>query len=413
MTNSKYLTAVICLFGCFTQYIFFTVMGMFGERYEGLEVSNTYAVYSIAVFSSVILIYSIKLFKYGLSGVERNFYIFFITIIVVQLFWEIFEPISSLTEKNFAILFLLVGLPGFFSAVVISRYNIIKEFIKISDILAIVLTIGIIFSTIMPFMRGEVILDIGGTSYQFLSYLAALTIGILLFNTYRLEKNCRFSVFTTRLYFLLGNIFIFICLIALLLGGGRGAFLVMIFYFTSTIYAVSSNKKTMILKKIITLFFIATVVAMFFYIYSDNESIKRGADRAVEYIFNDGPIDLNKVTSGRDEVYAVAITGMRDSILIGYGPFSVREKVTYPHNFFLEIILQFGLLSVPIFFIIMVTLIKKIRNNLDFNSKWILNLSAFPVIMLMFSGSYMLTSIFWFCLVFLFLHKSSDKFNLK
>jgi O-antigen ligase len=398
----NYLYVITTIASCFTNYLFFSLYALTGNKYSGSGESISYVLYLILNFILIFILNITSSNKNKLLKYEFNFYLFLTLLFIIQLIWFLKDP-DDLYFLTFISYFILLGLPGFFAILVLIKNNLINLFIKLSDIFCLIVLISIIFTTLKSFFIDDSIdTAIGGTDYQFFSYLCALVYGILIFNTFKLESFFRFNFFNSKIYKKFTYLFLIVCIAGSILGGGRGAFLLVIIYSFSALKFLSTNRKNLILY----VFSFLTLVAIFIIYLSFNEdSIFNRFGRLFSYINSDTYIDLENGSSGRDTIYKLSLDSFLKSPIFGYGPFGVWSKVGMPHNIFLELILQYGILA---FFMIFYFLYYFIYNSklkkLPFYN-WFIHLSFFPIIMLMFSGSYMHLSIFWFVFSYFLIQK--------
>jgi O-antigen ligase len=134
------------------------------------------------------------------------------------------------------------------------------------------------------------------------------------------------------------------------------------------------------------------------------------ADRLFSYISSEG-LDMSQ-TSNRDSVFETAMVFISDSPLWGYGLFGYYDVLGYyPHNLFLEILLQGGAIflvfSLWALWIMFIKLCKMQKNN---NSLYLLlPFIIYPFVQLLFTGSYMETPFFWFSVMFVVNYDVSSK----
>ena len=128
-------------------------------------------------------------------------------------------------------------------------------------------------------------------------------------------------------------------------------------------------------------------------------------DRAFSYISSSG-IDMAQ-TSNRDIVFELAQKNIEANRYTGYGIFHTIGAFGYPQNIFLEILEGGGIFYFAFWIIILIISIKrayfiiKIERNLLF----LVPLFIYPFVNLLFSGSYLMTGMFWFVLVFVLIYK--------
>ena len=160
------------------------------------------------------------------------------------------------------------------------------------------------------------------------------------------------------------------------------------------------------------------IVLLFFLVFSnvliDNSLFENSIDRIVSFISPAGGINW-EATSQRNIVYLEAIAMIFKRPLIGYGFWGYLNtafgiKWGYPHNFFLEALLQGGIIYFLFSLILLIICIYKIKKIIAFNPNYefLSILAIYPVINLMMSGTYVTNSLFWFVLTIL-LSKDNKK----
>lgn len=395
---------IICLFAIFAQQIFFSMSGLIGYKYGGREESPIYIQYIVLIFIATCVMYALSYIKRPkISKVEIGFCFFFTLLVASHLvWWGLDGGKTYLLTKNL-IFFFSLGFTGFMASRIIYAYDKWYELIKLSELFFILISVGLIISIVLPYGRGLTETGIGGASNQAASYFSAMCFGMLGVATFRLKKGLRYKWFRGRTG-LFVNISLMIALfIATIINGGRGAF-ILIFIFNSLIFYWIANKNGLsrrgVVRYVVVAISLPIIISSTLQILLDDPVLSSGYRRATAFIGdrNRGLIDMEEGSSGRDVVYDIALKGIADSPLIGYGAFSNWEKVIQPHNLFLDLSLQFG---VPIALIltisILVNLWRKIK-PLTTEKVWILTLFLFPSVMLSFSGGYLQSAIFWFCL---------------
>jgi O-antigen ligase len=378
--------------------VFFSFLAFFSIKYGGSENSSIYIIYNILNFISIFFINFYTSIKTGFYKNEIYIYLFIFILLALQFLWYLSNP-DDLYFLTFISYFILLGLPGLFASLVLIKNQLLTLFIKYTDIISLLIVLAIFKSIFFSYIiSGEIDTAIAGTDYQFLSYLCALSYGILIYNSYNLNQNLRFKFFKSKFYKKFTPLLIFICILGSILGAGRGAFLLIIIY-TFSIFILNIKNKKLIYIYILC---ICTLIFILLYYLSFNEdSIFNRFGRIFSYINGDSIIDIENGSSGRDKLYQVAIDAILKSPIIGYGPFSVWSSVGMPHNIILEIFLQYGIFAIILLFLIIFVILRNRDNYNIIHYKWIKSLALFPLVMLFFSGSYMHLSIFWFVLGYL------------
>lgn len=404
------ILATISVLSILSQPLFFSGMGLMGLDYEGVDSSPIYIIFITTIFILSFLSYLYSCFKRGIIKQETPILVIIILLLLIHFVWVIVDPIKTELLPRSLLLFVSLGLPGVFSALTVIKLKLLKLTVKITEVILLIIAIGIFYSAVIPTLSGSLTNSLAGASYQSLSYYSALTFGGLLNYKNIIPSYLRFSWCSNFWYNLVLSIFIITSLVGTLLGGGRGASILLITYIF--IYLISiikspgfKDKKAKLITmflRISSLIFILIVFAILFW---DMEFIQSGFKRATQFISSDGGVDLAEGSSGRDTVYSTALQYIYDKPLIGYGPFGALDKTIQAHNIFLDILLQLGiiglLLSTIYFFILS---IRAINNRTEY-SQWAFILFLYPIIMLMFSGVYFHTALFNFGFVFFMVYR--------
>lgn len=215
----------------------------------------------------------------------------------------------------------------------------------------------------------------------------------------------RFKFTQKRIYKWFSITMIPVCIFINLFAGGRGAFLVIMVGF---IYVLFHIKATKILTYLLSVVTVSYILFALFSSKSDT-SVKnvfeRNSGRVVAYISNEG-IDMSE-TSGRDGIYEKAIFQISERPVLGYGIYNylVENHNMNPHNFFLEILLQGGIIFLLLFIFILFRFVCKLRYiiKLDSRQVMIMPFVLYSFTELMFSGSYMANAYFWFALTYVYM----------
>jgi O-antigen ligase len=407
--NGIYL--LICLLGLMTQYIYFPIVSLFGLNKYGLVESKFYISFLLIVLTFNIIIYFNVIIKKGLLKSELFLFIFIGFYILIYITRIILNLGNSEDSFLFFFQFLCLGVPGIISAAIVFKLNLIKELICISDLMAVVLATTYFFSILVPYLNGTFISNLGGASYQFLSYSAIFTLGLLIYNNYLGEKNIRWKFFQSNTYSIINIFLILICIFTALLAGGRGAFLLLLIYLLLILIFKWNHSKIYYL---LYIFFISVFTLLIYFIsnfYNDSK-LFQGLERASNFlsIFSGG--DYRDSLSGRDYVYREMIYAVNNSPLFGYGPFEVESLLFRPHNIYLELILQFGIIVGSLFFILIVYIFLRALKSKNIDINWIFWIGLFPMTMLMFSGSYMLHSVFMFFITYAVMSCATNRVTL-
>lgn len=395
------ILASVCAAAIFMQPLFFSFMGLLGIEYEGSESSIVYVAYVVSIAGAMLLVYLYATFKKGILKGEAIVLIFFLFLFVLHALWVIFDPLHTKLVPEFLIFFLLFGVPGFMSAATMMKLGIHKELIKLTELFIIIIALGIVLFSVVPTLAGINTRSLAGASYQTLSYYSAFTFGMLLTYNFHLPRGYRYAWLSSPIAKVLSYGLMLGCVLGCFLGGGRGAFLLLITYLfiaTASLFFSKRNLLTQrgVLKTVLRVFSIVLLFSLFISVFWEQDFIQSGFNRATQFISDDGGVDLVRGSSGRDVVYSIAIDYISQQPLLGYGPFSYFERTIQAHNIFLDMWLQFGIVGL---ILLIVAGLGLGRRALDLPSDyrmWVISLLLYPMVMLMFSGSYLHTTIFIF-----------------
>ena len=398
------------------QEVFFVVTAMFGYVYLGNENSNSYTLFCASMFVlSFILYFKNSIFERKIRF--KEVLVLFIAVIIIALAG--LEYILSQTINSRYIMTVLYFVCFSVSSILMGLYcvekNIVPKLVKYFDVYNIIAFI-ILFSIVMNnFIKNAYFQSEGAFNYQGISYILGFTGGINFYLIFYGEKYQRFKFAQTKV-FLTFQILLFIGqFTACLLTGGRGGFILFMTYIIFTLLIIVQKKQ---IKKIPKLIIIYLIVLLFFLVFSnvliDNSLFENSIDRIVSFISPAGGINW-EATSQRNIVYLEAIAMIFKRPLIGYGFWGYLNtafgiKWGYPHNFFLEALLQGGIIYFLFSLILLIICIYKIKKIIAFNPNYefLSILAIYPVINLMMSGTYVTNSLFWFVLTIL-LSKDNKK----
>lgn len=306
------------------------------------------------------------------------------------------NPPLEWTSKSYQF-FLFFCIPPIFIASILGNRGLnLTNFLKILDIYIIIIGIGMISYLPVMILAGGMI-----KGYLNISYQAALAFGYLYYNILNRPSE-RYGVLNSKA----GRVIsIFMCILLFLTcisSGGRGGAILLIL-FIILISCKYTNKSNMI--KVAALYI--PILLLTIYITSEiiGQSVlstifENGFQRIFSYLTTNG-IDMSQ-TSNRDEAYELALKHIEDNIVLGNGIFHTIGKYGYPHNIFLEILEGGGIFYLTLWIVILFQSAKSfIINTFKRNKSFALfPLMLYPCVMLLFSGSYIMTGLFWFFVVF-------------
>ena len=404
LVKKDVLIAAIALISVFSVQLFFIIYGVMGYEYSGKEEGADYVVFNVAIFLVISLLFLLSFLKKSqIQNGEILIYLYIIFLVANHFFWVLFDNGDTPVAPDNLLFFFVLGISGFLALRVVYSYGAWVDLIKFAELLAIIMSIGIIISNVIPRLTGSLISGVGGTSYQAVSYYSAICFGILAVSTLRLDRNYRYEMFASNLSKLLNPILMMAMLVATISNGGRGAFIVVVLYSLLSFYWIASKRGLSaagIFRLLALFFFVILMLWMVLKFVSQDSVLANGFARATQFLkLSDGlATDLAVGGSGRDVVYDVAIRGVADSPIFGYGAFAHWDKLISPHNLILDLMLQFGILVAPMIILGSLYILMRQFKRLSTERMWFFVIFLYPVVLLMFSGGYLRMSIFWFAL---------------
>lgn len=398
----------ILVIGLLKIELFFSISAILGYTYIGSESSPIYLIFMIGIGILNIAIVLWEVFRTGRLLIKDISLIIGIPFLVlISYLFAIIEYGYAEDINRYFNNFLAFSFPSIYIGFYYGKNNKEKEIINLTPILQIsmlLLTIGSIASIIIPVLRGVGFTQLGGASYQSASYYAAFSFGLNVYYLVWGENHNRLHFMRSRLYRILSVILIPIQIVSVIIPGGRGAFVQLFVYIIITLIEVLRERKR---KKTIVFLFSLIMLALVIILISpylmENDFFQRGFNRVLSFVSPSGGINWEE-TSGRKAIYEEAIDLFKKSPLIGYGLFGYNYQISirqYPHNIILEVLLQGGIIYLLIFVLLLLKIFIKIFKLIKIDNKWreILFLFIYPLTGLMFSGSYLSTSIFWFVVI--------------
>ena len=291
-------------------------------------------------------------------------------------------------------------IPSAFIGVYIAKTGGIKKYTKWLDLVMVLSTLGLIVA--LPKIVYLSVISLGGASYQQMAYVAGLAFTINLSGLLFGDNYDRFAFMKGFNAKVICFIMLIVQLLCCLYSGGRGGF----------IYLVGCSIVLLVLsRKIMYLFYVVLFLAVLYLISSIYDEsifadvISERMERTFSFIGTHG-IDKQN----RGEVWDDAVLLFQESSLFGRGLFSyfnemrVRFDQPYAHNLFLEILIQGGINYILVWIFILLkfssSLIKLIKR--DLGNVAMIVLFLFPFITLMFSTTYLQSSLFWFSLSYVY-----------
>jgi len=392
-----------------TPFLFFALNSIFSIEYSGLSDSNSYVFTLVGVASFYLIFYMKNIFLSNVHYISDFVFYFLIVFVFLMLLYDFSS--ESLLNSTSIFQFGLMIIPVSLFALHFGKQEFPEIGFKYFFILCQIILISII--TVIPKMLqidvGNLSTFYGGGHYQGFGYIVSfsflITLGYFLF--LYTKKN-----FFKNLYFITSFSF---HLAGAILSGARGSMIVIFVGSIFMLYLRFNLKKLIFLLVNIFFFIILSFNFLLFYLNSYTDRILESSDRIFSYL-SKGTIDMSK-TSNRDILYEESLKLIYKSPVFGYGFFDYLKQTGfgYPHNFFLEVLLQGGILYLIIWILVLFFFIYKLIILIRRNLKYVVILPFifYSFILLLFSGTYLLEPFFWFSIIFVFTASSRKKVVIK
>jgi len=406
----RYFTPILAMLG---SNFFFAVSAIIGLDYAGIENSNVFLVYTVIVFiaNGVLYIRTVNQNGGKLSIMDVSVFLLLGVIIISYLLPSLstgrLNPMSTMFLRNFV----AFTLPSIIAAICVSKMRAFSEIANLLELVMLTLSLSIIVKVILPYFQGQRFLTFAGAVYhQTGSYLAAFAFGLNLYFLLNGNHHERLAPFRTRFYRGVCLLLLVVQVLGFVLPGGRGGFVLGVTYFLFIVFSqVTTRSLRRLFRVLLLVLFLAAIIGASWPLLMQNNLFVSGFNRATQFISTGARIDWTG-TSGRDSVYQNALHLIKESPVIGYGIFGMYEVTgNYPHNLFLEILLQGGVIFLVMAVSILFLFTRKLRHMIreDKSNAILTILFLYPIVMLMFSGTYLNTPQFWFVIVFVLVSEQS------
>lgn len=378
-----------------SQTFFFSLFAILGLKYQGSEESNLYAYYLI---TSSFFVYVIFFLEITSKKIIKPSVLYLFGFSIILILFKIIAPTHGFVTNQTNLFFVLV-LPSAFVGYLAACSGQLPFINKSFVFLSIVVFIAVL--RILPKLYSSSVIDLmdifGGGQYQAFSYYCAFSY-LTIFH--QLIKKS----YSNRKILLLLVVILLVLFTGVFLSGGRGGLLVVLL---GTIILTIREKGFLRLIKyflFISCFLYALYVTSYNLNFFFSDRIVESFDRIFSFISLEG-IDMDG-TSNRDYFYSLAISMIKRNIFFGYGFFGLVGSLGdyYPHNIFLELLLQGGLFFLIFFIFLGISFVYKLRRliRLKKDEDFILIPIIYCSVLLMFSSSYLIEPLFWFSLTYVF-----------
>lgn len=400
MKLSKFAIVLLTV-ALFGQIIFSAFYILTGRMYGGAAVDNSYLSFMMIV-DIIPLIYFVRFM--GAKVSKKNVTGTVLVLLAIQLIMLLEGDMSF--DYPLVKSFLAYSIPAAFIGILFAKYNTGEYFAKWLEPFMLILSfVGIrSMSLILTYTYSGIGEE--GVGPQSLSYYCgfafALNLYFLLFGD---EIKDRFKYARTTIYKFVCVALLVVQTVTSVSSGGRGGFVLIVVSAATLIFIRTFRRGGIKTHGYLFILLLIIVTAFLFIDYMpDNirNAINEGSERTFSYITNKG-IDMTE-TSSRDDVYGASFIDIAKSPIWGYGFLMKGSFIegSWPHNLFLEVLLQGGILYLIVFLIVVYQLVKKTLRMIKSGHKlFILPLALYPIVMLCFSGSYITTGLFWFLIAYI------------
>lgn len=399
---SSKLTAGFMTISIFKGELFFSIAAFLGYTYLGSDSSPIFIVLMVGIGVLNIGIGILTILKSKRIKLKELFLLFGLPIIVFSSYIisrAMCTSVIAIQQQDQFNSFLAFSFPALFCGWFIAKNKVDLFFSTL--LVMLLISAGSITSILIPFISGKGFTVMGGASYQGASYYTALALGL---NLYIIMFKANHTGITRG-----KNILIQVLLLSLLIlqsimviiPGGRGAFVLMVTYLgLLTIKYLIDRNTIRVIFKVFFVIVLLVILGKIFQKLLENTLFLWGFNRAIAFIGPRGTLNWDG-SSGRLSIYQESINLFLKSPIFGYGIYGYLPKLSYgnyPHNFFLEVLLQGGLVYLSVWSVFIWYLLKKMHLLMlhDKRNRLFLYLGIYSVVMLMSSGSYLSNGIFWF-----------------
>lgn len=399
-----------------SQEYFFCFCSLFGIRYEGVGSSSIYVIYSVVLFALTMLFVVSDLMKNRRFIKKRGFIVLpFVMSFIFGIEYMI-TPDTGIewTWKSY-MFFMLFCMPAMYIGTAISIKRAINTLYPFLDTVILIMTFGLLRSIPTLLSTGVASLT-GGESanYNTIAYCSAVCFGFVYYGLLSNPEE-RFAIFRSNLFRIVSVILLPALAYCAFSSGGRGGSLLLIVLFVYLTWACVGKGNFMKMALIGIPLLIALVVGSSYVLRSNallSAAFDNGTERAFQYITGSGSIDMTQ-TSNRDIIYENALNAVKEDPIAIRGLFRTIGMRGYPHNFFIEILLDGGIFYFIFWVVYLFRTIlkgyKMIKREKDLFFMSIIGVYIF--INTFFGGTYLMTGLFWFLLAMVSNYQLSGRYS--
>lgn len=393
------IRALVYIFYLFLTPIFFCFCSLLGIDYSGAEDSNLFKYVYIAADAIVVVLFLQSVFVKG-GRISLRVLLVFLVLLIISVDY-LFSQGTTLQAYIFRT-FIAESVIAAFIAIDVSGRQLLMSMVKWLDV--VMLLISIFAAINIPRLLVGMAIGVG-EMVQALAYFSAVGFSINFFLLLFGKNYQRFSFASSSVYQIICSILLVVQIVSCLVSGGRGGAVLLIVSFFVLLFLWSKNnsgsKNKFLVYSIIVL---GLLIVPFILPNNISSMINSGMERTFSYL-NDGGIDMSQ-TSNRDIFYTESIKIIEEKNVLGWGFWGYISRANLiPHNLFLETMLQGGIIYTFFVSVFLIALFIKLIRAVRRDSRYIVivTIALYPFVQLMFSGSYIMTPLFWFVTVLLFI----------
>lgn len=397
------------LLGIMGEWVFFLTLSFFNYQYAGSNESNFYVFYWILIFILSLVVFGLSLLNYiKLGKMPKYFIVNILPIFIVIILYLISFSVYGYNDTGngyYAKVFVSMCVPTFIIGYICATKNKENQLIDIV-IKFITLGTGILIISLYRLVTTNIgvgsLDSIGGVGRLGIGYLATqffiVTFYIFLFS-HRMENSNLSYLFKSRIKFILICIMLAIQVSTVIFSGSRGPLLNLILVaILMLLVRIFQNNLISFIKKLLS---ITLIILGFVFIF--NNFAKKYFVFSTERTLTLFELDKDSWAggSGRESLYSLAMDMFSNKPFFGYGPMGFLSSSgtnMYPHNLFLESIVDYGLVGLLIITLFFIFLIKKYIKKIKLNKNLLLILFLFTssLIELQVSGTFIANARLWF-----------------
>ncbi len=373
----------------------------------GFQISEESIGFTIAsiVLDLAIVVMFIKYISRSKIGKHTFFGLFFVVLMLVLAILSYLRlQLHAFTLNYFIKYFLSLSIPFFALGIMIDLSN--KSFSFLFEEYLTILSIFIIFSflyiTLTSITEVQQLTGVNTLNYQSIGYYLTFS-GLIVF-LFSFDRQKPFLFVKLLAYILSFFLVIFT--------GARGPLIA--FFLGTVAIAFFKSRRVFISILIIAIVFILLLNPIIDVLYNYFPSFSHGVIRGLSFLYfgRNQEYPLSGQIATREHLYRKALDLLGDYPVFGtgIGGFSYHSGImSYPHNIVLEILAEYGVFGLTMFFILFSYLYSKVRKHIKKSIGLLLVIFVFSITQLLFSGSFLCSTELWFCAGALFSYLDKAK----